>query len=249
MKHFITIAVLAGAALAAPLAQANLGGTPLPRATVGDPDRAYPNSQLPSPISYTVQPPALRFDPPQLRPLPPTDYWSLITDHFAEIALLLPFLALGTVQVNNLNNNEAAGRGFNRVFELTFDDLTETGVNTDQVLTLCALKPGDIVGPKIAFKLVTPFSDASDAAFNSTSAKLGDSDTADRFMLATQLNLNGTEIDFKAGTVDMRAYTAANALKLTVSAMAAKALHDLDAGELHVFVEICNVNDMQPAIS
>jgi hypothetical protein len=132
-----------------------------------------------------------------------------------------------------------AATGFTHKAIVTHEDLTETTADTDQTLSLLALEAGDVV-TTAAIKLVTPFEDASDADLDDTKVQLGDSSDDDEYVAATQVNENGTVVDFVAAapaSVPL-AYTAANAVELLVESMAAKSLSNIDTGELHVYLGV-----------
>ena len=93
---------------------------------------------------------------------------------------------------------QAAAGGANIRVEITHTDLTETTTNTAQTIPLLT------VAAKMAVRLVkavlvTPFKDASDAAFNTNAATVGDGNSAGRFLASTELNLNGSEVPLKLG--------------------------------------------------
>jgi hypothetical protein len=135
--------------------------------------------------------------------------------------------------------NTKAATGFTHQVVVTHEDLTETTADTDQTLSLLALAAGDVV-TTAAWKLVTPFKDASDAALNDTKVQLGDTADEDEYVAATQVNENGTEVLFAAAapaSVPL-VYTAANAVELLVESMTAKSLSNIDTGELHVYLGV-----------
>ena len=136
-----------------------------------------------------------------------------------------------------LTAQEKADSGYTHAYQLTHADLTETATNTAQVFTLDNVVAGDII-VDCAHHLVTALEDASDGANNDTAITVGETDV-DRFLVSTQINVNGTEIttSVTANSVDTFrfAFTAADTLDLTVNSMTAKALNDIDTGELWIF--------------
>jgi hypothetical protein len=72
-----------------------------------------------------------------------------------------------------------AATGFTHKSVVTHTDLTESTADTDQTIALLSVVAGDVV-QKAAYKLVTAFSDASDAAFNDTKVQVGDGGDTDR---------------------------------------------------------------------
>jgi len=143
-----------------------------------------------------------------------------------------------------LNSAEAAIHGFTHAIKIVPADLaTQTTANTALVIEMVPVKAGDIV-IRAAYHLRTAFSDASDAAFNSTTITIGDGASAAVYLASTQINVNGTEILNKAGTGTEGAYNADDTVDITFTSMSAKALSDLDTGELWVFLHIANLKDL-----
>lgn len=123
------------------------------------------------------------------------------------------------------------------MIDVSAADLTETTANTAQTLVPLTFADGDVF-VLISGRLVEPFEDSSDAAFNSTALSVGDNDSATRYLASTQLNKNGTEITTFAGalTAPCFPYTAAKELRLAFASMTAKSLADLDKGRLLLYV-------------
>lgn len=132
----------------------------------------------------------------------------------------------------------ASFAGFTHFAYVNADDLTMATTNTLQTIRLAVLPIGSYV-TKAEMRLAKPFKDASDAAFNSTTMSLGDSGAVDTFLTARQMNENGTEI-VVPGLLNTATgpYTAADHVSLTVNSMSAKALLNIDVGELHILVGI-----------
>jgi hypothetical protein len=136
-------------------------------------------------------------------------------------------------------------RGFNHRFVIDHTDLTEAADDTTQAITLITLPAGSVVKSAAMF-LNTPFEDASDAAFDATTLIVGDSGDTDRYLASTELNENGTEILAKAapGANIPHAYAAATAVTATFGSMAAKALEDLDVGEVSIYLETSDLSSL-----
>lgn len=146
--------------------------------------------------------------------------------------------------------NTKAATGFTHTIKLTHVDLTETTADADQTIDLLDLPVGTVVN-KVAYKLVTPFKDASDAAFNDTDFSLGETGDVDEFIDETEVNENGTEVLYSAGfaftdaaCVLPKAYTSASKLTATFASMVAKSLSDLDAGEIEVYVSLTDLTSL-----
>jgi hypothetical protein len=137
-----------------------------------------------------------------------------------------------------------AATGFSHKAVVTHTDLTEATADTDQTIALLSVAPGDVV-EKAAYKLVTAFADASDAAFNDTKVQVGDGTDTDEYIAATQVNVNGTEVLFAANvnTVPF-AYTAADTVDLLVESMTAKSLSNIDAGEIHIYLAVTKLSSL-----
>ena len=148
------------------------------------------------------------------------------------------------MQVYELPNETKAATGFTHKAIVTHVDLTESDADTDQTIALLSVVAGDVV-QKAAYKLVTAFSDASDAAFNDTQVQVGDGNDTDEYIAAAQVNENGTEVFFAANvnTVPF-AYTAADTVDLLVESMTAKSLSNLDAGEIHIYLAVTKLTSL-----
>lgn len=112
-----------------------------------------------------------------------------------------------------LSNDQIAFHKANLLVIVDHTDLKETADNTSQTLALLSLAAGKAVR-FVKYDLPVPFKDASDAAFNSCAAIIGDGGDTDRFLALTELNENGTEVLRKfgqpaAGVVALTAVTVA----------------------------------------
>lgn len=132
---------------------------------------------------------------------------------------------------------EISNSGFTHRCRITADDLTTAATNTAQALTLPTIPAGFIISRALAV-LVTPFQDASDAAYNTTTFTLGDAGSANRLITSQELNLNGTEITIPAFGNTAYEYTADTALLATFGSQSGKSLSNIDVGELDIYVQI-----------
>ena len=138
--------------------------------------------------------------------------------------------------------NDRVALNATHALRITHEDLTETTADTDQTLTI-DVAAGDLFAVSCAV-LKTPFSDASDAAFNSTQITIGDGGDADRFVAQTQINENGTEIDYIDGAAAQNGgytFLATDTVDILIESMAAKSLSDLDAGEIWIYYRKVNL--------
>lgn len=141
----------------------------------------------------------------------------------------------------------AASGGFTHRLDFSYRDIT-TGIANNTAKTwgagyLPAVAASDFVA-KTELHLTTPFKDASDSAFNSSTISFGDTTTATRYVNASEANENGTEVlNVVPGAATNAIYTAAGQLQLTLNAMANKTVSDLDTGQAYILVEIHRAAD------
>jgi hypothetical protein len=135
-------------------------------------------------------------------------------------------------------------RGFNYRFVITHEDVTESTDNTAQDITLITL-PAYSVVKSAATYLKTPFKQAGDASYDSNTVIVGDAADDNRYIASQQINLNGTEIlaQAQASTTPF-ANVAATAVVAKFASMASYSLADLDAGEIHIFLEVAELDSL-----
>lgn len=127
---------------------------------------------------------------------------------------------------------------FTHKIVLTFEDLTETATNTAQTIALLDVAAGDIV-TDCAMVMTTDFEDASDSGFNATTLIVGDDGSTNRYLTSTELNVNGTQVNYKAGTQTAGfMYTAANTIDAVIGSMSGKALNDIDVGSVTILLKV-----------
>lgn len=135
-------------------------------------------------------------------------------------------------------------RGYNYRFVIDHTDLTTSADNTAQDITLITL-PANSVVKSAATYLKTPFQLTGTAAYNSNVLIVGDSGDTDRIIASQQLNVNGTEILAKAhASTTPFAYVAATPIVANFASMAAYDLAELDAGEIHIFLEVAQLDTL-----
>ena len=135
-------------------------------------------------------------------------------------------------------------RGYNYRFVIDHTDLTNSTDAAVQDITLITL-PANSVVKSAATYLKTPFEKTGTAAYNSNVLIVGDSGDTDRIIASQQLNVNGTEILAKAhASTTPFAYVAATAIVANFASMAAYDLAELDAGELHIFLEVAQLDTL-----
>jgi hypothetical protein len=136
-------------------------------------------------------------------------------------------------------------RGYNYRFVIDHTDLTTAADNTAQDITLITL-PAYSVVMRAATYLKTPFQKTGTSAYNSNLLIVGDSGDTDRLIASQQLNVNGTEVLAKAqaSTIPF-AYEAATAVVANFASMASYDLLELDAGEVHIFLEVAQLDALK----
>jgi hypothetical protein len=136
-------------------------------------------------------------------------------------------------------------RGFNYRFVIDHTDLTTSTDNTAQDITLITL-PAYSVVLSAATYLKTPFQKTGTSAYNSNLLIVGDSGDTDRLIASQQLNVNGTEVLAKAQASTIPyAYEAATAVVANFASMASYDLLELDAGEVHIFLEVAQLDALK----
>jgi len=138
-------------------------------------------------------------------------------------------------------------RGFTHAFKIVPADLTEETADTDQTIALMTVTAGVLV-QNAALRIVDALEDASDSAFNSTKLSVGDGVVTNRFLQATEVNENGTEVNTvisgnSISTIPY-AYTAGDTIDLLVESMSAKSLSDIDTGEVWIYLHITDLDEI-----
>jgi hypothetical protein len=135
-------------------------------------------------------------------------------------------------------------RGFNYRFVIDHTDLTQGTDNTAQDITLITLPAYSVVKSAATF-LKTPFELVGTSAYNSNTVIVGDATDDDRFITSQQINVNGTEILAKAqASTTPHAYAAATAVVAKFASMASQDLLELDKGEIHIFLEVVQLDSL-----
>lgn len=136
-------------------------------------------------------------------------------------------------------------RGYNYRFVIDHTDLTQGTDNTAQDITLITLPAYSVVKSAATF-LKTPFELVGTAAYNSNTVIVGDSVDDDRFITSQQINLNNaSEVLAKAqASTTPHAYAAATAVVAKFASMASQDLLELDKGEIHIFLEVVQLDTL-----
>jgi hypothetical protein len=136
-----------------------------------------------------------------------------------------------------IEEQQANNGGFTHVAVIEADDLTTTTANTAQDITLGTVPKGWIINKTMA-RLVTPFKDVSDAAYNSTTLIVGDAGSSNRYITSAQLNENGTEITIPQYNNTAYQVTADTAIVAEFGSQSGKSLRNIDKGEVHIFFQL-----------
>lgn len=122
--------------------------------------------------------------------------------------------------------------------EVGFADLTAAAATqTLSPINILAKQGMEIVAIELAETFVS-----SDATLTSTSITIGDGGSATRFMSATELNEQGTEVFLKGGTLANTSlpyvYTSDDTVDVFVTGTAAKLLSSHTAGKLLIYYRL-----------
>jgi hypothetical protein len=139
--------------------------------------------------------------------------------------------------------NTKAATGYTHKVIVPATDLTLATANTAQTITLLSLDAGDVID-NIAVKLVTPFKDADDSALNTTTLSLGFGGNTVRFLSATEVNENGTEVLFAVGPNTPATVLASNSVTATFGSMTGKSLANVDVGEAHIYLRLNKLTEL-----
>lgn len=143
-------------------------------------------------------------------------------------------------------NERAETPGFTHVGVVTADDLTATTVTVAQLIQFCALVAGDQV-LRVGWNLRLPFQNTAVPADNATTASVGDTAAVGTHLAPAVVNVNGTEIIWRAGNTAVL-YTAADKLTVNFIPTTGSALASLNRGELHVFFSLSRLKQISDAI-
>lgn len=135
-------------------------------------------------------------------------------------------------------------RGFNFRFVIDHTDLTQATDNTTQAISLISLPATSVIKSAATF-LKTPFQLVGTAAYNSNALIVGDNGDADRCIISQQINANGTFVTARAqaSTIPF-AFAAPTAILATFASMASHDLLELNAGEVHIFLEVAQLDTL-----
>jgi hypothetical protein len=142
-----------------------------------------------------------------------------------------------------LEEQQGSNGGFTHGAVLDADDLTMATNNTVQDITIGTVPKGWIIN-KTLIRLVNPFQNTGDAAFNTTTLILGDAGSSNRYMASAELNLNGTEITYPKVNLTAYQVTADTAIVAEFGSMSGKNLNTLNKGEVHIFLQLIDTTTL-----
>jgi hypothetical protein len=137
-----------------------------------------------------------------------------------------------------LSDVEFLRLGFNYAVKITREDFAAGSGNTLTLPVADVFKGVCVRGA--AFFLKKPF-DSSDATLVSITGSLGDGGSATRFLAATELCVDGTEVEQVIGNVAF-AYGVTDTIDLFLTGTAAKVLSTVNDGELWILLQMGSVN-------
>lgn len=144
-----------------------------------------------------------------------------------------------------LTTEERAYWGATHVAIVTWEDMPAgIATATAQTLGIATIAAGQLWQAEFA-RVITPFANGADAAQNTTSVTVGDTESATQFLAATETNLNGAYVPIKVttGITTAKAYTAADILQIAFAAPAAgKTLSNLTQGEIRIYFRVRDTN-------
>jgi hypothetical protein len=143
-----------------------------------------------------------------------------------------------------LNEEETFGYGdYTHAFVIDAQngDVTMATANTEQVFTVFAVKDQDQI-IKVGAVLTEAFQNTADAAYNTTTCRVGDAGDDDNFITAFQMNKNGTVVTAAYSTGDElpKTYTTATAqnILVTLGAQSGKSLNSLNKGRVVILFKL-----------
>src|SRR6266404_7967858 len=128
------------------------------------------------------------------------------------------------------------GYNYGFVIDATLGHITMATANTEQVFTAFTTKTKYDQIRKVGIIVTETFQNTADAAYNTTTIRVGKTGTDNAYVTATQMNTNGTVVyaAYSTGSGLPETFTAAVAILITLGAQAAKSLSNLNAGRVIV---------------
>lgn len=172
---------------------------------------------------------------------------------------------MANIDVTNYNkasvvSNNEVGRGWTHVARIDYQDFVKNPSATDgDTLTFPVIGiPANSIVESVGYRLVTAFNDPAAVGGSSLTVQLGDTTTADGYVTAKELHLDGTEVFIGANDgayftgTDSGTHTTANVIKGktytsadTIEALFTPTSFKLDeetAGEIVIFARIVSTD-------
>jgi hypothetical protein len=148
------------------------------------------------------------------------------------------------MQVYELPIETKASSGYTHKVTLDHNDLTDATTGNSQTITLITVPTTTIV-KDLATRVVTSFQKTGTSAYNTNTIVVGVSGTTNQLLASQQINTNGTTVVAKGfGNTAPIVYTASTAIIATVASMTGYSLADLDAGEIHIFLNLTTLSSL-----
>jgi len=147
-------------------------------------------------------------------------------------------------EVNLLTTEAQAKLGMTHEVVITHEDLT-TATDAASIEVTVTVPAGSLLlgGPHV---LVTDFDSPSSTSLTYT---VGDGDDADLYLSSTQIDTEGTEVDYKVATNTSiphgKVYTSADTLDFTFDSSAGHNLDTFTAGELLYYFKLTDLASLK----
>ena len=160
-------------------------------------------------------------------------FTSKLTVAVAVFGLLTGLVVAGTLKPLPISAQAAHG-----ATELTFADLAESSSITAEVVTSLFAVPAKWGVAVTHVVLETAWDNGNGAQANTVALSIGDGGDPDRFLTATELAEDGTEVWLKYGTASETVYTAADTVDFTFTPTGPGALNSHTVGSVKVYFHI-----------
>lgn len=125
------------------------------------------------------------------------------------------------------------------VIDATLGNITQASSNTEQAFTAWTSKDQDRLA-KVTFVVTEKFANTADTGYNTTTIRVGDVNDDDDYIVAAEMNTNGSVVDSGTNTGDAIpvTFTSALAIKITLGAQSGKVLNTLNQGRVVVLFDL-----------
>lgn len=146
-----------------------------------------------------------------------------------------------------LEEQQANDGHFTHLAIIDADDLTMVTANTVQDIPLGTVPKGWIIG-KTMVRLIVPFQNTGDGAYNTSTLIIGDSGSSNRYLTSTELNKNGSYVTIPKYNNTSYQVTGDTAIVAEFGSQSSKSLSSLNKGEVHIFLQLIDtgvLSDLQ----